>query len=96
MLIPYSGKFSLVHNFVELPPSSTEENFVVLNFALALWQDHTHQQSIISTRKICGSYFRGSQSIRENREILHHAKISRYMVVVYHETQNNHVIVLSC
>ena len=36
-LIPYSGKFSLVQNFAELPPSPSEENFVVLNFALALW-----------------------------------------------------------
>ena len=41
--IPYSGKFSLVQNFAELPPSPSEENFVVLNFALALWRDHTHQ-----------------------------------------------------
>ena len=36
-LIPYSGKFSLVQNFAELPPSPSEENFVVLNFELALW-----------------------------------------------------------
>ena len=36
-VLPYSGKFSLVQNFVELPPSPSEEKFVVLNFALALW-----------------------------------------------------------
>ena len=28
----------------------------------------------------CGFYFRGSRSVRENRENLHPAKISRYMV----------------
>ena len=32
--VPYSGKISLVQNFAELPPSPSEENFVVLNFAL--------------------------------------------------------------
>ena len=40
--VPYGGKFSLVQNFTELPPSPSEENFVVLNFAL---------ESIIRTRK---------------------------------------------
>ena len=75
--IPYSGKFSLVQNFAELAPSPSEENFVVLNFALALWRDHTHQLYITSTRKIRGSYFRSGRSIHETHEILHHAKISR-------------------
>ena len=34
--------------------------------------------------KFRGSYFRGSGPIREKREILHHAKISRYTVYVIH------------
>ena len=33
--------------------------------------------------KFRGSYFRGSWPIREKREILHHAKISRYTVAYY-------------
>ena len=47
-IIPYSGKFSLVQNFAELPPRPSEENFVVLNFTPVLPQDHTYCQ-LIST-----------------------------------------------
>ena len=32
----YSGKFSLVQYLAELPPNSSEENFVVLNFTPVL------------------------------------------------------------
>ena len=44
----YSGKFSLVQNFMELPPNPSEAIFVVLNFmpASALWWDHTHHQPV--------------------------------------------------
>ena len=31
---------------------------------------------------IRGFYFRGSKAIRENRESLHHAKVSRYTVII--------------
>ena len=41
--IPHSRKFSLVQNSTKLSPSPSEENFVVFNFAQALWRDHTHQ-----------------------------------------------------
>jgi hypothetical protein len=88
-LLPYSGKFSLVQNFAELHVSPSEENFVVLIFAPSPHRDHTHADRLhvwhhtfsppINFR---GSYFRGTQPIREKREILHHAKISLY--TVYH------------
>ena len=35
--IPYSGKFSLVQNFAELPSSPSEEIFVALNFSPVPW-----------------------------------------------------------
>ena len=34
-------KFSLVQNFVELPPRPSEEIFMVLSYVPALVQDHT-------------------------------------------------------
>ena len=42
MCILYSGKFSLVRNFAELPPSPSEENFVVLNLTLSLTLARPH------------------------------------------------------
>ena len=69
-----------MQNFVELPPSPSEKNFVVLNFVLALWRDHTHQLALDKDRKFHGSYYCGGRSIHENRKILHHAKLSCYTV----------------
>ena len=75
--IPYSGKFSLVQNFAESLVSALEEIFVVLIFARSLHARHY----FAAYSKFRGSYFRGGPPIRENREILHHAKISRYTVL---------------
>ena len=87
-MIPYSGKFSLVQNFVELPPRPSEEVFVVLNFAPVLRRDHTHH---LLMRKVLhwnfrGSYSCGSWSICKKCELLHHAKISHYTVIGWSHT----------
>ena len=74
--IPYSGKFSLVQNFADLPITRPEEIFVVLNFASSLNRHHTTCVNV----KFRSSYFRDIRLIRENCEILHHAKIFRYTV----------------
>ena len=74
--ILYSGKFSLVQNFADLPITCPEEIFVVLNFVPSLNGDHTTCMNI----KFRSSNFRDIHLIRENREILHHAKISHYTV----------------
>ena len=74
----------------ELPPRPSEENFVVLNFALAYRQDHTHHQLIsaiacTSQHTRCNIeifmilIFVAANLIHENHEILHHAKIFCYI-----------------
>ena len=40
--IPYSGKFSLVHNFTEMDPDSFEEIFILWNEYVMLWP-HPYQ-----------------------------------------------------
>ena len=74
--IPYSGKFSLVQIFAELLATALEKIFVLLIFAPSPHGDHTH----IDRSAISRFIFMGARPIRENREILHHAKISRYTV----------------
>jgi hypothetical protein len=76
--IPYSGKFSLVPNFVKLLAIALEENFMVLLSVPCPRGDHTHinqpdfLQSIFSQRPI----------YRRKREILHHVKVSHYTIFV--------------
>ena len=79
--IPYSGKFSRVQNFVELPLRAPEEIFAVLIFAAPVRTGRRGAIDIALGGNFHGSYFRASRPIRENREILHHVKISRYTVV---------------
>ena len=74
VLIPYSGKFSLVQTFVELPVNPSQEIFVVLIVARA---SAIPYNAYLNFR---GSYFRDGRPIREKCESLHHAKISRYTV----------------
>ena len=71
----YSGKFSLVQIFTDLPFRPSEEIFVVLNFVPALNLVLANACEDV----FYGSYFCGNQIIRE---ILHHVKISRYTVAV--------------
>jgi hypothetical protein len=71
-----------VQNFAELQVNPSEEIFVP-----SQRRDHTHvdqlhvRHHVFSTHlRFHGSYFHGTQPIREKREILHHAKISCYTV----------------
>jgi hypothetical protein len=77
-----------VQNFAELYVSPSEEIFVVFIFVPS--HVETTPTPIICMYDVNvfiahlsfrGSYFRGTRPIREKREILHHAKISRYTVV---------------
>lgn len=68
--------------FRVIASNCSRRNFRGFKFVPSPRGDHTHID------RSGGSYFRGTQPIRENREILHHAIISHYMVYVLH-VQNN-------
>ena len=69
---------------MDLPSRPSEEIFVALNFgqcsskAAPTVNDLvlTHARHNVDT--FCGFYFCDSQTLCENHEILHHAKISHY------------------
>ena len=58
----------------------SEEIFVVLSFASPSARRAIVWCTYAAYSKFRGSYFRGGRPIREKREILHQAKISRYTV----------------
>ena len=67
-----------MQNFAELPVNPSEEIFVVFNFRA---REHHTVQRVYVYSNFRGSYFRGGRPIREKRESLHLAKISRYTVL---------------
>ena len=73
--IPYSGKFLLVQIFANSPPNPPGKNLISRRPACC-----TRTRTRCQMRHFRGCYFRASASVREKREILHHAKISRYTV----------------
>ena len=79
LYIPYSGKFLQVQTFAKMPPETPEEIFAVLIFAtkpcIVRYQ--------LAIKTFSGFYFCGSRIIRENRESLHHVRISHYTVSMY-------------
>ena len=77
----YSGKFSMVQIFAEMPSDPPEETFIFVELAHQATPP-TYMLMLTSPEfsPRFGSYFRCSALVSENRENLHPSKISRYTV----------------
>ena len=63
-IVPYSGKLSLVQNFVKsCHPGLQNKMFVVLNFAPVLQQNHTHHQLIGFSARYAPANMQGAMHI---------------------------------
>ena len=80
--ILYSSRLILLYSN-HLEGRQTVENHLVHIGTNSYRRTHVMTSSIsILVLFFCGFYFRGSRSVRENRENLHPAKISRYTVTL--------------
>jgi hypothetical protein len=84
------GNFSLVQNFMELLATALEEKFCGLKFhAFSTWRLYMHLHVYRSTSNFAVHIF-AAPDLSTKREILHHAKISRYSVY-YRESKHKDV-----
>ena len=66
--------------FRRIASEGSRRNFRSFNFHGAHMHGEARRYRYSASGNFHGFYFCGSRPIRENREILHHAKISPYMV----------------
>ena len=79
--ILFSGRLSFLYSN-HLEGRQTEENHFVHICTNSYRRTHVMTSQFHLSAFFCGFYFRGSRSVRENRENLHPAKISRYTVAL--------------